>query len=278
MGTMLKARRVSLWMGLALAVVIGVPLGLPTASATSTCTFTTSEATMTLDADCTTDATIFVPDGVTLDGAGHTITAVDPPSPGHFLAAVVQNAGATAFVTQLTVTTSALADVCDEGVDRLRGILFDTASGSITNNMVVNVNQGASGCQEGNGIEVRNAPFDGTHSATVTVIITGNTVTNYQKNGITANGDVKATIQGNVVIGAGPVNYIAQNGVQFGFGATGTASGNTIEKNYYTVAGTTACGLLFFGATGVSTSKNAFSGNQMHVCNFGQRGGGKPSL
>ncbi len=277
MGTMLKAKRVSLWMGLVLAVVIAVPLGLPTASATTTCTFTTSGTTMTLNGDCMTDATIFVPDGFTLDGAGHTITAVDPPG-GHFLGAVVQNAGTTAFVTNLKVTTSALADVCDSGGDRLRGILFDGASGSITNNMVVNVNQGASGCQEGNGIEVRKAPFDGTHPATATVIITGNTVTNYQKNGITANGDVKATIQGNVVIGAGPVNFIAQNGVQFGFGGTGTASGNTIENNNYTVAGTIACGLLFFEATGVRTSKNVFLGNQMNVCNFGQRGGGKPSL
>jgi hypothetical protein len=188
------------------------------------------------------------------------------------------NGGATATVTNLKVTTSALADVCDAGADRLRGILFDGASGSITDNMVVNVNQGMSGCQEGNGIEVRKDPFDGTHPATASITITGNIVTNYQKNGITANGDVKATIQGNFVTGAGPVNYIAQNGVQFGFGATGTASGNTIENNAYTVAGTTACGLLFFQATGVSTSKNPFSGNQKNVCNFGQRGGGKPSL
>ena len=34
---------------------------------------------MTLNGDCTTDATILVPNGFTLDGAGNTITAVDPP-------------------------------------------------------------------------------------------------------------------------------------------------------------------------------------------------------
>lgn len=45
---------------------------------------------------------------------------------------------------------------------RLRGILFDGAAGSITHNTVTNINQGASGCQEGNGIEVRNGPFDNT--------------------------------------------------------------------------------------------------------------------
>ncbi|MGH9877475.1 MAG: right-handed parallel beta-helix repeat-containing protein, partial [Nitrososphaerales archaeon] len=69
-----------------------------------------------------TDATITIPDGYTLDGAGHTITAVDPPS-GHFLGAVVANAGATAHVKNLHITTSALLDVCDAGADRLRGIM-----------------------------------------------------------------------------------------------------------------------------------------------------------
>src|SRR5207249_3460198 len=127
---------------------------------------------------------------------------------------------------------------------------------------VIDINQGNSGCQEGNGIEVRNLPFDGTHLATKNVLITGNTVTNYQKNGITANGDVKATIQGNVVIGAGQINYIAQNGVQFGFGGTGTVSGNTIENNFYTPKDTVACGILYFQATGVTASNNVFTGNE----------------
>ena len=40
------------------------------ANAATTCTFTTDFTTIILDADCTTDATIFVPDGFTLDGAG----------------------------------------------------------------------------------------------------------------------------------------------------------------------------------------------------------------
>ena len=47
------------------------------ALATTTCTFTTVGTTMTLDADCTTDATILIPNSFTLNGAGNTIT----PSP-----------------------------------------------------------------------------------------------------------------------------------------------------------------------------------------------------
>ena len=54
------------------------------------CTFTTSNSTMTLDADCTTDTTIMVPNGFTLDGNGHKITAVDGSS-GAFAGAVVEN-------------------------------------------------------------------------------------------------------------------------------------------------------------------------------------------
>src|SRR5579885_3168749 len=124
------------------------------------CSFTTSakSKTMTLNADCTTDHSVVVPNGYTLDGAGHTVTAVDP-SGGHFVGGVVQNGGAAANVTNLKITTSHLIDVCDGGADRLRGILFDGASGSITGNDISNINQGASGCQEGNAIEVRN--FDG---------------------------------------------------------------------------------------------------------------------
>jgi hypothetical protein len=241
------------------------------ASAATTCTFTVVGTTMTLDADCTTDSTILIPDGYTLDGNGYTITAVDP-SGDHFRGAVVANGGATAHVTNLTVTASGLANVCDGGADRLRGILFDGAGGSITDNTVININQGASGCQEGNGIEVRNAPFDNT-GTDVLVTISGNVVSGYQKNGITANGSVAASITGNTVTGAGPVNYIAQNGIQIGFGGTAVVDDNAVSGNDYTPADTTACGILYFEADGVGASQNMMRDNERHLCNFGKGGG-----
>ncbi len=236
------------------------------------CTFTVVGSTMTLDADCVTDTTILVPGGFTLDGNGHTITAVDPAG-GHFLGAVVKNGGTSAHVTNLTVTASGLTDVCDAGNDRLRGILFDGAGGSITNNTVTNINQGASGCQEGNGIEVRNSPFDNT-GTDLAVTISGNTVTGYQKNGITANGSVAATILNNTVTGAGPVNYIAQNGIQVGFGGTAVVKGNTVSGNDYPPADFVACGILYFAADGVRASQNTVFANERDMCNFG-KGGGK---
>ena len=235
------------------------------------CAFDVSGTTWTLLADCTTDETILIPQGVTLDGDGHTITAVDPVG-GHFLGAVLKNAGTVAHVTNVEITASGLADVCDGGADRLRGILLDGASGSITNVTVQGVEQGTSGCQEGNAIEARNVdgPTFGTRLA---VTISDNTVFNYMKNGITTNGNLSATIERNTVTGDGPVGYIAQNGIQVGFGASALVQANTVSGNVYT-GSDLACGLLIFEAQGVRQSKNTFFANERDVCNFG-RGGGK---
>jgi len=230
--------------------------------------------TYTLLANCITDQTLVLPGGYTLDGNGFSITAVDPVG-GHFLGAVVKNGGATAHVFGVTVTASSLSNVCDAGDNRLRGILFDGAGGSITNSTVSGVRQGPSGCQEGNAIEVRNLDALGNPAATLrAVTISGNVVADYQKNGITANGNVAATITGNQIAGDGAVTYIAQNGVQVGFGATGLVQGNTITGNDYTPSSYVACGLLMYEADGIKQKSNRFGTNEKDVCNFG-RGGGK---
>jgi hypothetical protein len=234
------------------------------------CQFSTSGTTMTLLEDCVTDHTIHVPNGWTLDGDGHSITGVDPDD-GHFVGAVVANGGAVAHVTDLIVTVDGLADVCDDGADRLRGILFDGAAGSITNSHAIDINQGESGCQEGNGIEARNAPFD-TTGPDLSVTVSGNVVTGYQKTGILANGSVIATIRDNTVTGAGPIDYIAQNGVQVGFGGSGLVRGNTISGNHYT-GPDLGCGILFFMADGVKQQANTLFANERDLCNFGRGGG-----
>lgn len=235
------------------------------------CATSVSGTTMTLIADCQTDHTLLIPNGFTLDGAGHTITAIDPVG-GHFLGAVLKNEGASASVKNVTVTATGLANVCDATDARLRGILFDGAGGSITNNTVSGVRQGHSGCQEGNAIEVRNAPFDNT-GTDVIVTISGNTVSDYQKNGITANGSVAATISGNVVTGDGPITYIAQNGIQVGFGATAIVNSNSVSGNNYSPTSDVACGLLLYQADGVKASANNLFANERDNCNVGKGGG-----
>lgn len=235
---------------------------ITSALATTTCTFTITGTKMTLDADCTTDEAILVPDEFTLDGAGHTITAVDPTA-GHFVGAVVKNAGATAHVKNLGVEASGLANVCDAGGDRLRGIMLEGASGSIINNIVANINQGPSGCQEGNAIEVRNSPFDGTHPNTKTVEIANNVITNYQKTGIVANGDVFVNIHNNQIGASATQANLAANSVQFGFGGGGSLKHNNIDGNSW-------CGpsnfvatavLLFLASNGLEVSQNNIRGD-----------------
>ncbi len=238
------------------------------AEAATTCLFVTSGTTMRLQGNCTTDSSIIIPNGFTLDGQGNTITGVDPLA-GHFTGGVVQNGGAVAHVRRLAVTVSGLANVCDAGAARLRGILFDDAGGSIQNTSVVNINQGPSGCQEGNAIEVRNFS-----SAVVRdVKITDNTITGYQKTGIVANGLVNARIEGNTVDGLGPVGYIARNGIQIGYGATGQVMRNTVNGNSYTGSSAVSGGILVVGGpgyggdyvTGVQIVGNTITGNDVGV-------------
>jgi Right handed beta helix region len=245
-------------------------VSLASSSTTSACAFSTSGAVMTLLADCTTDTSILVPAGYTLDGAGHTITAVDPPAPAHFTGAVVANAGASASVRNLGVTTDHLATVCDAFPASLAGIRLDGASGTITATTVTGLQQGSvgDGCQEGNAIEVRNT--DG--GPTPAVSVTGNTARSYQKTGVLVKGAVSAVVTGNTITGYGPVDFIAQNGIQVSFGATALVADNTISDNFYTPKSVEACGLLIYQAGGVKVDKNTFSGNEKNLCNI-SRGG-----
>ncbi|WP_338872287.1 right-handed parallel beta-helix repeat-containing protein [Myxococcus stipitatus] len=210
------------------------------------CEATLDAAAVKLSADCTTEQTVWIPEGYTLDGAGHVLTAVDPRD-GRFLGAVVRNRGATAHVRDLTVSARGLSEaVCDGVLARLRGVLFEGASGSIVDNRVMDLNQkdGAGACQEGVGIEVRNAPDAATE---MRVEVLRNHVARYQKAGIVGTGRVKLNVEDNRVEGGGPVSFIARNGIQFSNGATGRATGNYVTGNAYSGTSTTAAGILVAG-------------------------------
>jgi hypothetical protein len=253
-------------------VVLGVELGR--------CQFGNDDRrrVRTLLADCTTSQTVLVPNGWTLDGAGHSITAYDPRG-GHFRGAVVANGGAVANVHDLTVRTRQLADVCDDGADRLRGILLDGAAGVLHHNTVVGLAQPGSGCQEGNALEVRNAPF-APGGRDVHVAVTANTVRGYQKAGIVLNGSVTGLVVGNTVTGLGPVPYVAQNGVQVAFAASALVAGDTVTDNLSTgAADAQSCGVLFYRADrSASQALNVFRGNQRDVCTVPGTSATSPAL
>ena len=243
------------------ALACGLVVSAPANAATS-CSFTNVGTTMLLNGDCWTDETILVPEGVTLDGQDFTITAKDP-SGSHFVGGVIENEAATAHVTNLVIVGEFTVNACDAGADRLRGILFDGASGSIMHNKVLNLNQGASGCQEGNAIEVRSEPFGEGHPDTKTVEIGHNVVDAYQKGGIISNGDVDVWVHHNTVGASATQNDLAANAVQFGFGALGDIEHNQIAGNQWlgnSDYSATAI-LLYEVASGASIGQNNIGGN-----------------
>lgn len=138
----------------------------------------------------------------------------------------------------------------------MTGIQFFKASGIIRNNTIT---------------RVRATPFDGgtylgifvghtndvvyTHS----VEINNNTVTDYGKGGIVCNeAGLTANVHHNVVTGQGPVGYpmVAQNGIQFGWGATGTIAYNTISAISYTGPDWSASGIVLPATDGVIDINN----------------------
>jgi len=105
--------------------------------------------------------------------------------------------------------------------------------------------------------------------------IKNNVIYNYQKGGIVVNGvGSSAPISGNTVTGLGPVNFIAQNGIEVGDGAQATVSDNKVTGNSYTGPnGASSGGILVFGGpcfgsaytTGIHVTGNTLIGNDVGI-------------
>ena len=125
-------------------------------------------------------------------------------------------------------------------------------SASITNSKIHDIGEmPLNGDQHGVGIYFRSFFLTGSASGT----ISNDTFTNYQKGGIVANGQgVNVAITDNVVTGQGPVPYIAQNGIQVGYGASASVMRNTVTGNDYTGANNASSGgILVVGGAGYGT-------------------------
>jgi hypothetical protein len=115
-------------------------------------------------------------------------------------------------------------------------------------------------------------------TGTTSGTISGNTVASYQKGGIIANcAGTTVTIRSNNVTGLGAVPYIAQNGIQLGYGAKGTVTGNTVTGNAYTGPnGASSAGILVVGGpcyglpstVGLHITKNDLAQNDVGVWLF----------
>ena len=178
---------------------------------------------------------------LTIRGATNTNVIVRP-SPmmansssaysGSPIAAAIVVADTTATLTNLVVdgTDAAIGGASCSGPNMI-GIFFRNASGTVSNSTVRNMKlePGLEGCQYGLGIFAQSGG-----GGTSTVTVDGVNVHTYQKNGIVGN-EVGTTIDvvNSLVTGEPSANVSVQNGVQIGFGATGSISSTRIVDMVY---------------------------------------------
>lgn len=136
------------------------------------------------------------------------------------------------------------------------GVLANGDAGEVTVNVYNSIIRDIgdkptpNGSQHGVGIYLRGFfPTGG-----VTAWIVGNTITGYQKGGIVANGmSTQATVSDNIVTGYGHLDWIAQNGIQIGYGASAAVMRNRVSGNSFIGLpgdGSSSGGILVVGGPG----------------------------
>jgi len=126
----------------------------------------------------------------------------------------------------------------------------------------------AKGCQHGIAVRVGSASKSETGHAK----IKGATISGYEKNGPTVSGPSSTmSISSSTITGEGPSPYIAQNGIQIGFGGQGnvkttSVSGNECEVASCGATGEQASGVLYFqAAPGNKLSGSTIKENDLGV-------------
>ncbi len=118
------------------------------------------------------------------------------------------------------------------GGDKFEGVYYFEASGMFSNSRITGVRDNTySGNQTGNAF-LANHTYDVSLSQTVTV--SDNVIEDYQKTGIIINElNTHGIVTNNIVTGQTIQHVNGQNGIQFGYGAYGTITGNTVTGNQY---------------------------------------------
>jgi hypothetical protein len=193
-------------------------------------------------------------------------TSVEPGG-GPIAAQVLVQNGATVTISGVTV------DGAGNGITGcapdIIGIYYQNASGAVRSSLVRNQvldSPDLIGCQSGEGIFVETG-----NGGTASVVIQGNYVENYQKNGVTANGaGATATVSNNTIQGQGPTTGAAENSIQLAFGATGTVTGNKVGGDIWapdtiTDTGDAAAGILIYDSPGVAIKSNIVDSTQFGI-------------
>jgi nitrous oxidase accessory protein NosD len=149
----------------------------------------------------------------------------------------------------------------------------------VEQNQVLNIrDEPFSGCQNGSGIVFGSYDSSSDTSTDGDGTAIGNTVTGYQKNGITVNENgSNVLVSRNTVTGVGRTGITAQNGIQVGYGATGKVDTNKVDANYYTRTnepnnGYVSGGILMVSVSGLPVLGNQLSNDQYGLLNYDQHG------
>ena len=168
------------------------------------------------------------------------------------------------------------------GAPTFEGIYFQNSSGTIEFDVVRNQYQtdyaDYGGCQNGLAINVESL------TTGPAVTISNNSVSAYQKNGITATGAATGpgaqgpavTISNNHIVGLAatgmnwPTSGAAENGVQVGFGATGSLTLNTVDNNIWGQdafgdTGDAASGILIYASENITVTDNSVNSAQFPI-------------
>ena len=218
----------------------------------------TPNKTFTLTGDCTTDTTLMLRDGWTLDGAGYTITAIDPSASVDFTGPVLTNE-IVAGGASMDISDVAIDGNFDDGCSSsLFGVKFDGASGSLTHSTISDIKYGSgSGCQSGNSVDINNLGG----STRLAVTVNDVHVTGMQKTGIRANGKVALHLTDSTVASSDLDLITASNSLQISRGARAYVAHNTFGGNDWDGNDLwSASGVLLYGAENVTFTRNVVTG------------------
>jgi hypothetical protein len=221
---------------------------------------TTEGGTVNAAAGTYTEQVLINENNLTLTGAGVTSTYIKSPavlatSFGTKKAVVCINGVANCAINNLTIDGDGKGDANYQFV----GLAFWNAGGTVTNVDVTRVRDNIfSGAQHGVGVYAYN-DITGTYS----IEIDGMNVTDFQKNAFALSGDGLIVDLDNIqVTGAGPTSVTAQNGIQIGYGASGTVDNSTASGIAYTGASWTASGVLLYEAGDITFNNVDVDGSQ----------------
>ncbi|MBL8007390.1 MAG: right-handed parallel beta-helix repeat-containing protein, partial [Ignavibacteria bacterium] len=204
---------------------------------------------------------------LTLSGQGTGLTNIVSPN-------ILPLSYTTTGVNKAVIFVHDAADVTVKGItvdgagkgnanNRFQGIGYWNAGGTVRDCEVKAIrNTPINGVQAGVGIYA--FADNGTPR---NIVVAGNTIYDFQKNAtVFAGDDLIARIDSNTITGAGPVSFIAQNGIQLSTGASGSIRYNTISSISYIPSTVVSCGILLYQPVGPdTTSNNSLTGCQMGI-------------